>query len=148
MISRLRRILRSERGEIEDLPTVVILVVGLFLPLAGVLFFVGQYSNAGNVVQGAASAAARDASISRTAIDAGAHARSAAQRSLEGNVRCSSLGIDVDDSGFNTALGQTGTVSVTVTCVVRYIDFGVPFLPGMSTFTKTAVSPIDPYRER
>lgn len=148
MIRRIRSLIRNERGEIEDIPTIAVLFVGVFIPLLAVLFFVGRYSNASNVIQGAASAAARDASISRTATDAAAHATTAAQTSLSGNVRCASLGIDMDDSGFRTALGVTGTVSVTVTCVVRYAEFGVPFIPATTTFTKTAVSPIDPYRER
>lgn len=144
----LRRILRDERGDIEDLPGGTIIIIGIVIPLVTLVYFMGRYGAAETAVQSAASAAARDASLTRTAADAVPNARAAAERVVGDNVRCAGLDIQVDDDGLRTGLGQTGTVSATVVCDVATADLLFPLMPGSFRIESTAVSPVDPYRQR
>ena len=147
-MTQIRRLLRDERGDIADLPAYTILVIGVFIPFLAVIFILGRFANAENTVQAAAAAAARDASLSRDTITAATNAEAAAALVLSNNVNCRSTGIQIDDSGLRTALGQTGLVSATVNCTISYTDLLLPGLPSQTTITKTAISPVDPYRER
>lgn len=144
----IRRVLRDERGDIEDMPNLAILLVGVVVPLIAVVVFMGRYGLADNSVQSAAAAAARDASLSRTAGEAVPHAKSAATIALTGNVKCASFDVSIGGNGLSTGLGETGTVSATVQCTINTSDLAFPFIPGSMTITKTATSPVDPYRER
>lgn len=152
MSAHLRNVVRGlrhdDRGSVDDLPGWTIVLLGVFVPIFLVILFVGRYGLADNAVQAAASAAARDASLSRTEAQAVPHATAAAQQALDGNVHCIRLNVAVDGNGLNTALGQTGTVSATITCTLNFADLALPMIPGTKTITKTAVSPIDPYRQR
>jgi len=144
----LHRLRYDERGEVEDVPALILLLLTVLVPLTAFLFVLGQYGNAGSMVQAAAFAAARDASLSGTTVDAQTHARDAAAQSLSGNLRCDDMAVTLDDSGLNTTLGQTGSVSATVTCTVPFLAIRLPGIPLSATITQTATSPIDPYRER
>ncbi len=144
----IKRILHDDRGDLDDLPGWTILsIFAIALISMGILF--GRAGVVENTVQAAAYAAARDASLSRGA-DAVPHAISAAQVALGDNVTCTDLDVTVGGNGLSTGLGEAGTVSATVTCVVSYSDLVFPGLqlPGSFTVTKTAHSPVDPYRER
>lgn len=147
MIRTIRRILFDERGDLEDLPPVTIVIVLALVPIVGVVVFLGRYGLTDNSVQSAAFAAARDASLSRSS-DAVSHAKEAAQRALGDNTHCASLDVSIGGNGLTTGLGQTGTVTATITCRINTADLSVPFIPGSMTITKTASSPVDPYRER
>ncbi len=142
------RLLRDDRGEIEDLPGLTILLVGIIAPLLAVVLFMGRYGLADSSVQSAAAAAARDASLSRTAAEAVPHAQAAAAIALQGNVHCVGLDVTIGGNGLTTALGQTGTVSVTIICTISNADLAFPLIPGTTTITETASSPVDPYRQR
>lgn len=145
------RIRSDERGEVEDAPTLVILIGGVLFVLAAALFVWGQYATAEGQVQAAALAAARDVSLSRatdTTQNVTSRAQAAARTSLTGNVDCRSLDITVQDAGLRTPLGTPGTVSATVTCQVHFHTIRLPGIPDTATVTKTAASPTDPYRER
>lgn len=144
----LRQALRDERGDIEDMPAVAILLVGVILPLIAVIVFMGRYGTADNSVASAAAAAARDASLSRTASEAVPHAKAAAARALEGNVTCAGLDLAIGGNGLSTRLGETGTVTATIRCTINTSDLVFPLIPGSMTITQTATSPVDPYRER
>ena len=145
----LSTIAHDERGDIEDVPGLVIVIPAVLFVLAAFLLVFGQYANATNQVQSAAFAAARDASLSGDPTTATPHAIAAAQQSLTGgNLDCQPLEVNVDTSGLNTPLGVTGNVTATVTCTVHYTSFQFPGIPTQSTITQTAVSPTDPYRER
>ncbi len=147
MIRTIRRILLDERGDLEDLPPVTIVIVLALVPIVGFVVFLGRYGLTDNSVQSAAFAAARDASLSRSS-DAVPHAKEAAQLALGGNTHCASLDVSIGGNGLTTGLGQTGTVTATITCRINTSDLSVPFIPGSMTITKTASSPVDPYRER
>lgn len=149
MISPIRRLLADERGEIEELPAWTIYAL-VSLAMVSVIFLFGRAGSTDNAVQAAAYAAARDASLSRAG-DAVPHAISAAQTAIGDNVACTNLDVAIGGNGLTTGLGEAGTVSATVTCTISYTDLFLPGLvglPGSFTVTKTAFSPVDPYRER
>ncbi len=145
----LDRVIRDERGDIDDVPGLAVVIPGvLFVVVAFVLIF-GQYANTMNHVQSAAFAAARDASLSGDASSAEPHAVAAAEASLSaGGVNCSALEVTVDASALDTPLGTTGNVTATVTCTTSFSTIQLPGLPTSTTITQTAASPTDPYRER
>ncbi len=119
------------------------------LALIGLLIVGGRVAVANNSVEQAADEAARSASISRTAAGARVAALDGARRALgEQGLHCSSIGVDLDASGFAVPVGVPAQVRATVTCVVRLADVAVPGFPGSRTVTASAVSPLDTYRER
>lgn len=147
MIRRLtHRILRDERGDIDEVPVWTVTALGT-LTLILFVVFVGRAAYASNTIQAAANAAARDASISRTAEIAVPNAQAVAYASL-GGVTCIDSDVQIGGNGLSTGLGQTGTVTATITCTINMSDLVIPGAPGSLTITKTATSPVDPYRAR
>lgn len=125
------------------------IIAPAILLVIGFLFFAGRVSIAGNVVESAAVAAARDASLARTQTGAIASAESAARRVLaEQGTSCSTLTVNIDTSGFRAPLGQLGTVKATVLCIANLSDIGIPGIPGSKSLTSSSVSPVDSYRQR
>jgi len=140
----MRRIVRDERGSITV--ELAVLTPALLL-LLGLLVFAGRVETASASVEQAARAAARDASLARTADAARTTAQDGATRELAGS-DCTSVSVQTDTTGFAARLGDDGTVAVTVTCTVSIADLAVPGLPGARTISGHAVSPIDRYRSR
>lgn len=137
---------RDDRGSVT-LEFVVLAPV--LLALLGLLIMAGRVAIASNSVEAAADEAARSASISRTAAGARSSAQDGARRSLaQQDLRCTSVQVDVDTSGFAVPVGLPAQVRATVTCVVSLADVALPGFPGSRTVTATAVSPVDTYRER
>jgi Flp pilus assembly protein TadG len=137
---------RDDRGSVT-LEFVVLAPV--LLALIGLLIMAGRVGIASNSVEAAADEAARSASISRTAAGARSAAQDGARRTLAAqDLRCSSVQVDVDTSGFAVPVGLPAQVRATVTCVVALGDLALPGFPGSRTVTATAVSPVDTYRER
>jgi Flp pilus assembly protein TadG len=137
---------RGDRGAVT-LEFVVLAPV--LLALIALLIVAGRVAIASNSVEAAADEAARSASISRTAAGARSAAQDGARRSLaQQDLRCSSVRVEVDTSGFGVAVGLPAQVRATVTCDVELGDLAVPGFPGSRTVTATAVSPLDTYRER
>jgi hypothetical protein len=115
----------------------------------GLLVVGGRLALAGNAVQSAAYAAAREATLARTAATAQSAGENAANFSLNSNgVTCIDRIVQVNTLGFNQALGTTGTVEATLTCRVNLSDSGLPGLPGSVELERSASSPVDPYRQR
>ena len=108
----------------------------------------GKVAQARTWVDQAAHAAARSASLERTGGTASASGNASARQYLtHQGLECSSEEIQLDTSGFTAALGEPAAVTARVTCTVPLQDIaGRPV--GSKTFTGTATSPIDPYRER
>jgi Flp pilus assembly protein TadG len=126
-----------------------VVLAPVLLALLGLLIMAGRVAIASNSVEAAADEAARSASISRTAAGARSAAQDGARRSLAAqDLRCSSVQVDVDTSGFAVPVGLPAQVRATVTCVVALADLALPGFPGSRTVTATAVSPVDTYRER
>lgn len=117
------------------------------LLLLGLLVFAGRTATNAAAVDQAARSAAREASLARDASAALNASNAAAARELDRSA-CASTDVVTDTSGFARPLGQDGTVSVTVTCVVAMADLAVPGLPGYRVVTSSATSPLDRYRAR
>ena len=98
-------------------------------------------------VDTAAYDAARAASIARTAGQAQASGQAAADASLaQSGLVCADRTVALNLSGFDVPVGQPATVSATVSCTAT--TAGMPWVTGGRSFTSTAVSPLDSYRER
>ena len=115
--------------------------------LLGALVFAGRVQTSSAAVEQAARAAARDASLARTADVAQSTALASAQRELARS-DCSSTDVAVDTAGFTAPVGTAAVITVTVTCTVSMADLAIPGLPGSHILTGQATSPIDRYRSR
>ncbi|MFK4298159.1 hypothetical protein ABH924_003320 [Arthrobacter sp. GAS37] len=144
--AKLRRNETGERGS-ETVGTVVIATFWVLL-ICGVIAAIRWTDTTSNVEQ-VAQAAARDASLQRDQISGIATANQSVQVwAAAQKLQCTSLRSIVDSSGFQSPLGSTGFVKVTVSCDVSFSDLFLPGMPGSRTVTKTASSAIDAYRER
>lgn len=126
-------------------------VIGVpaFLLFVGLIIFAGRVAIAHQVVESAAAAAARSASIARTQQAAIADAQTTAAGSLtDQDVHCVTQQVHVDTTGFAAPVGTPAKVTASVSCVVDLADLAVPGVPGTRTITATMSSPIDTYRER
>lgn len=111
--------------------------------------FAGRTQVAHTAVDGAARAAARQASLASDAATATALADAQARQALAGgDLRCQSTTVEVDTAGFSAPPGQPGDVTVTVACVVGMADLLAPGVPGTVRVQAVFTSPIDVYRER
>ena len=141
------RRLQSDRGERGSVSLELAILAPSLLLLLGVLVLAGRVETSTSAVEQAARAAARDASLTRTADAARATATASAQRELASS-RCASTQITVDTTGFAAPLGTDASISVQVVCTVSLADLAIPGLPGSRTITGQATSPLDRYRSR
>lgn len=118
------------------------------IALIALLVIGGRVGIAASSMSDVAGAAARDASIARTAGEAEQLAHASAVKTLnEQGLHCEGgPRVDVDTSGFSAPVGASAVVRVDVTCVVSLSDVGMPGLPGSRTLHDHATSPIDPFR--
>ena len=135
---------RGDRGSVSL--ELAILAPALLL-LLGVLVLAGRVETSSSAVEQAARAAARDASLMRTADAARATATASAQRELAAS-HCASTQITVDTTGFAAPLGTDASISVQVVCTVSLADLAIPGLPGSRAIAGHATSPLDRYRSR
>ncbi|MBK0870216.1 pilus assembly protein [Saccharopolyspora sp. HNM0986] len=136
----------SEQGsasiELAVLTPVVLLVLALVI--AG-----GRIVTANAALDTATTAAARAASLARTAGHAQTAARTVTDHALgEHGLHCTDQHLAVDTGGFATTPGHTGTVTVRTSCTVPLAELSLPGLPGSVALTSEFASPLDPYRER
>ena len=104
----------------------------------------GRYAYGKQLIEQAASAAARAASLSTTATQADGRAHQAASASLsDAGVSCTSMNITVDGSDFRAG----GTVGVTLTCTADLSGLALAGLPGSVTLTATGRAPLETYRQ-
>lgn len=124
---------------LEVLIVAPVFILILLLCIAG-----GRYVLGSGKVDQAAAAAARAASLTPTAQEAQAAARTQANQSLsDAGITCQDLDVSVDTTGFDLPPGTPGSVKVTVTCTVALGDLSIPGVPGSHTVHATAASPID-----
>jgi Flp pilus assembly protein TadG len=138
--------MRDERGS-----AAVEAAVGLpaFMLFVGLIIFGGRTATTHSAVESAAAEAARTASIARTASEATLDARAAAQASLTNqDIHCLSVTVSVDASDFAKTVGEAGSVSATVECLLDLADLSVPGVPGSLLIKATRSSPLDTWRER
>ena len=145
--TRLRTLLQHpDRG---SAPMEMAIVGGVLLLLWGVFTLAGRISLASSATADVAGAAARDASIARTAEQATQLANASALRTLtQQGLHCQDGGptVVVDTSGFAAPPGTPANVRVDVTCVISAADLHMPGLNGSRTIHDHAVSPLDPFR--
>lgn len=144
---RARAAMRAEgdRGSAPiEMATTGLCAIGLI----ALLVIGGRVAIASSSMSDVASAAARDASIARTAGQAQqlAHASAVSTLNKQGLHCVGGPTVDVDTSGFSAPAGTSADVRVDVTCVVSLSDVGMPGLPGSRTLHDHASSPIDPFR--
>lgn len=138
----LRRRHSARRGSSSLDAAIVIPALLLFLLviIGGARIAMAQQS-----VTVAAQAAARAASLERSAPEAVRAGQLAAERS-GGTLACQP---QVSVTGnWDLPLGTPGTATATVTCRVKLSDLAIPGMPGEIVITRTAESPIDRYRSR
>ena len=137
----------GERGGSSTIEAV--LVVPLIMLFASLIWAGYRITVAEDAVDQAAGAAARAATISRTAGEARSDARDVAASSLStSGLECSSTSVDVDTSGFTVAVGQPASVRVVIACRAPLADLVVPGLAGSRLLQSSASSPLDRYRTR
>ena len=137
---------RDERGSAS---VEAVIGVPAFLLLIALLVLGGRIAIAHQVVQAAASDAARAASIARTQASAGSDAASAARHSLANqDLDCATTTVHVDTAAFATSVGTAAQVQATVACAIRLDDLGIPGVSGVRTIPATMSSPLDTYRGR
>lgn len=145
MKALLHRLMRDQRGSQSVGYLLVIPVIGLLL---AVMYFAGVTAQGESIVQSAANAAARDASLARDAGTGHAAGVGAANRVLDQRgINCRSRDIDIDSSALNSGVGSVGVVTATISCDLNLADLGVPKLTERKV-TATGRSPIDQYRQR
>jgi Flp pilus assembly protein TadG len=112
---------------------VVLLVVGL-----------GRYAHGTQLVEQAAAAAARAASLSTGSTDAQRRAAQAAAGSLaDAGLSCTGMTADVDTGDFRPG----GVVTVTVTCTADLSALALSGLPGAVTISATGRAPLETLRQ-
>ncbi|MGA5700542.1 TadE/TadG family type IV pilus assembly protein [Peterkaempfera bronchialis] len=137
---------RHEEGSVALEAAIIVPAVLLFVLLA---IAAGRLQTAGGTVDAAARAAARSASLARTAETARQAAHSAAEETLkQQGVHCDSTRVEVDTGRFSVPLGETGQVTAVVRCTVPLNDLLLNGLPGSRTMTGRFTSVVDRYRGR
>ncbi|MEU9062437.1 TadE/TadG family type IV pilus assembly protein [Streptomyces sp. NPDC048430] len=143
---RTTKALRRDRGS-YSIETAVLAPVGIALLLLMLAF--GRVTDAEGAVDSAARAAARAASLERDAGGAQSAARTAAERSLQGEgITCRASQVTIDTAGYSLDIGVEATVQASVACTADLSDIGLPGLPGAKTLRASWTSPLDTYRGR
>lgn len=145
-LARLRRSVSARAacrdGGFSSLELVILTPVLLAMLLLVVGF--GRVTHGRQMVQQAAAAAARAATLDSSPIQARIDARSEAHAVLDqAGVSCQSFNAYVDTSEFQPG----GQVSVTVTCTASLSDLVSVGFPGSKTLTASATSPIEQFRQ-
>lgn len=139
-------IVDGQRGGSASVEAAILaLAIGLLIAFA---IAGGRLVTAEAAADHSARSAARTASLQRDGGSAEAAADSVARSVLaEQGLRCASLDVTVDSSGFARPPGSPASVTAVVRCTVDWADLGLPGA-GTRTVEATAVSPIDRWRER
>lgn len=146
MFRRLRKFRRDQRGSAT---VELVIIAPVFIMVLLTVVGLGRIQMAGNSTESAAGTGARAATLQGDQASADRAAEQAVRDALASNgIRCNSLTIDLDTSAVENPLGQVGTVTVNISCVVALGDISVPGLPGNYTLEATGTSPINPYSER
>jgi Flp pilus assembly protein TadG len=125
-----------------------VIVVPAFLLLLLLVAAGGDWVSASGQIGGAASDAARAASLARNWQDAKSVALRAATEDLQGT--CANGGPQTTPvalpatAGFGNATG----IQVTVTCTVDLSAIARLGIPAAATFSRTAVAPLDQFVQR
>ena len=131
---------RGAAGHTLELVIITPVIIMILLLVVGL----GRYSHGKQLVEQAAAAAARAASLAGTASQARDKALAAASGSLtDAGVSCASMSASVDTGSFRAG----GTVRVTLTCTADLSGLALAGLPGSTTMTATGAAPLETYRQ-
>ena len=130
-----------DRGSMTtELVVLAPIVIVLLLLVVGL----GRYAHGNQLVEQAAAAAARAASLTGTAAQANIHAQRAASGSLaDAGVSCGGMTTSVDVGSFRPG----GVVTVTITCTADLSDIAISGLPGTAAFTATGRAVLEAHRQ-
>jgi Flp pilus assembly protein TadG len=123
--------------------------VPAFVLFVGLIIYGGRTATTHQSLESAAADAARTASIARDPQAAQADARQAAVTSISNEqIGCHDISVAVDKSVLKKRPGQSGQVTVRLSCRLDLSDLAVPGVPGSKVLSATMSSPIDTWRER
>ena len=108
----------------------------------------GDWVSSSGQVGAAASDAARAASLARDASDANTAASNAAAYDLRGACTGGAPVTSVTPLPLGTPFATATAVQITVNCTVKLQAFKVIGFPVTTTFTRTAVAPLDVFVQR
>jgi Flp pilus assembly protein TadG len=134
---------RCGRGDAGFGSLEVVILTPVFIAMLLVVGF-GRLTHGRQLVEQAASAAARAASLGSTPTQATTDAQREARDILtQAGVSCHTFTADVDTSDFRAG----GQVRVTVACVTSLADLGLVGFPGAKTLEARATSPLEQFRQ-
>ena len=126
-----------------------VMIIPAFLLFLALIAAVGRTAGAQADIHAAAVEGARITSLASTAAAGDKAAQKAIKAHLtKDKVTCQPLTISINSQALDKPVGQAGTVSATITCVITLSDLAVPGLPGTITLTDSYAVPIDPYALR
>ena len=138
---RVHRI-RGDEGAFAALELVIIVPFVVVMLLIVVAF--GRVSRGRQLVDQAAQAASRAASLSESPTLATKAAKDAAVQTLSGGgLSCAIMSLELDTSQFHAG----GKVIARVTCRADLSGLAMAGVPGAVTLTSSSTSPLETYRE-
>lgn len=138
-----RRRVVAEDGDRGSAAVELAIMTPVVIVLLLAMVALGRYAHSGIVVEQAAAAAARSASLSTTPGDADRAARIAADSTLSGaGLSCATMTAAVDTTRFRPG----GQVTVTVSCTADLSQLALAGVPGSTTATSTATAPLETFR--
>jgi Flp pilus assembly protein TadG len=144
IVDGLRARVRRIRGD-QGLATLELVIMTPFL-VTFVLLIVGfgRVTHGRQLVEQAAAAAARAATLVHTPGQAQSEAqREAADTLSQAGISCQSIHTDVDTSAFHPG----GQVQVSISCLTSLADLTVVGFPGTKTLTATSTAPLENFRQ-
>ena len=138
---RTRRAVDRDRGSMTtEFVVLAPIVIAIVLLVVGL----GRYAHGKQLVEQAAAAAARSASLATTAAQGATRAEQAAAGSLsDAGLSCTGITADVDTGSFRPG----GVVTVTLTCTADLSGLALSGLPGTATVTATGRAPLEAHRQ-
>ena len=136
-----RRLRDRDRGSMTtEFVVLAPIVIAIVLLVVGL----GRYAHGKQLVEQAAAAAARAASLSSNAAAAEARAGQAAAGSMaDAGLSCTGMTADVGTGDFRPG----GVVTVTVTCTADLSGLALSGLPGAATISATGRAPLEEHRQ-
>jgi Flp pilus assembly protein TadG len=121
----------------------LVIITPVLIAVLLLVVALGRYAHGRQLVDQAAAAAARAASLSGSAAQAETTGGQAAAGSLrDAGVSCALMTTTVDAADFRPG----GTVRVTITCTADLSGLALAGIPGQVTLTATGRAPLETFR--
>ena len=134
---RTRRAVDRDRG---SMTTEFVVLAPIMIVIVLLVVGLGRYAHGKQLVEQAAAAAARAASLTAGSAEAQTRAARAAAGSLsDAGLSCTGITADVDTGSFRPG----GVVTVTITCTADLSGLALSGLPGTATVTATGRAPLE-----